>query len=1294
MKEFPEVQPLRDKKRLKIVVVLLAAAAILAVFYSLKMQAFSLEETNPILSASAYQTSIGRPISVKVTATGDALADETVFVLSFSGDEAGLSSDYLFTDQSTEISTEDGETIQLFSEEAESSTLYYFSLPANETKSIGLDCTAAASSETSTPTLNISSASGSTLDAAKEALNDETTDQTNRSITLSWIDSQTLTSVDQSTSVLSEENEETDSQELDPAQSEPQTYSLMAAAATTTITTTLTSDQTSYEAGQTVTLSLNILCSKEYASGKPITVDLTDDTLDLFPADGTWAVVSGDVSIGTGSHSLNLTTTSKKLTTIDLTYTYRLPYISTIDTHTITAVTSYIKDNNNTYSDSTTTAYSVTAPTNLNITNISGGDDTYYPGDQVAYTLTVTNYKSTAVTLNKLTATVDSAACYLDDTLNLTVQPGETVSISLTINTNALSGSKKVLFTLTDTDNNTYSDSKNITFVTTDFTITPNLTVSGETVSAVLTSSTFTKGNYTVTWEYRDNGTGGWTTLTSYGSGNNAVTATYTLTAEQLASLRALPDSSVRQYRCVLTNTTTTLTSAPTVFSEIENLITITGLQTETGLDLSLATLSTYYYDEVAKDPNVPFYDTGSFVSCLLDAYNDGGVTALQAYYHKYIYDLMDPNMAYKNYDCGKSQDFPYNQYTNTTDYADRDMQYTKDANKTYSSPFHNTVASKINSMDAILQDGVLVEGSSFSGLEKTAAADVAGDANTDRTYTVDIKGTATGAQSVPTVIVFQVQTSWQMFDLDHANGVNGAVSPHNETITSMATLYDIKHAMIDFAEYLKDHGDGTVVFAITDVEHAGTYTAISQPYLTNDMDTLIEALEGWDVFGNCEHVHYTDTMLQNACTAVNAANLNGWTDINGNSLLTNARKICVAIGGTTENSTGASGTGANLVQNSNVDSYYTIRTCSGTTDNRLMSWLDNTNNETIVANTHGYSYKDIDTREKLVETFKDILQREASKHTVTQVTEVTLTDTVQPEFSYRPGTMYSVITNADGSETAVPIADDDPNLTFETQADGSQKITYSFGTVTTGSTVHLRFGLQAKENYIGSNNVYTNVGTPRISYKTELGNTVKQDYTDEPLVNVPIRFPIDDGGDTKIRPNKEIDLSTRTDLQAGSIVAGITDYIDNYSQIDGTVQLQWEVLQTDVNGNIVYDEDGNPVVSTVLTYVPTTSTITGGTGAIPGYSALFSTANPGDYPVRLKVSFIPNTAVEESGTAVSSLTQSGLVWIHVKETSVLPDTGGQGNLAEILLGMTLMVFSGLVYLHLRKHPREGGRPH
>ena len=61
MKEFPEVQPLRDKKRLKIVVVLLAAAAILAVFYSSKMQAFSLEETNPILRGPGYPTSTAPP---------------------------------------------------------------------------------------------------------------------------------------------------------------------------------------------------------------------------------------------------------------------------------------------------------------------------------------------------------------------------------------------------------------------------------------------------------------------------------------------------------------------------------------------------------------------------------------------------------------------------------------------------------------------------------------------------------------------------------------------------------------------------------------------------------------------------------------------------------------------------------------------------------------------------------------------------------------------------------------------------------------------------------------------------------------------------------------------------------------------------------------------------------------------------------------------------------------------------------------------------------------------------------
>ena len=221
----------------------------------------------------------------------------------------------------------------------------------------------------------------------------------------------------------------------------------------------------------------------------------------------------------------------------------------------------------------------------------------------------------------------------------------------------------------------------------------------------------------------------------------------------------------------------------------------------------------------------------------LQSCYDKGGISSAVKAWEKYRYDLYDPNLwPTRNRSTQEGSAKPYrDNVPDDYDFGDLDMNWEKDDKN--GQPFHSGTASKVVAAEE-------TNSGYFSDLKKTASAVKNGDENTERRYIIDLMAKADGKVMVPAAMVFQIQTSWQLFDLDHANGVNG-VKGSPCSVTSMATLYDIKHGMIDFAEWLRENSDGSIMFAITDVEHKGSYSAISAPYFTNDSDALIDALEG-----------------------------------------------------------------------------------------------------------------------------------------------------------------------------------------------------------------------------------------------------------------------------------------------------------------------------------------------------------------------------------------------------------------------------------------------------------------
>lgn len=1008
-----------------------------------------------------------------------------------------------------------------------------------------------------------------------------------------------------------------------------------------------------------------------------------------------------------------------------LTVTSALEFANAIGAHTISAHAIYKEDNVIKLEDTDTGDLNVTTPSGWHIVDIIEPEEAVYPGDDVYYTITFENFEVDEVSIPTANikallgtgSTELSISEYKDSAGDLiegnVVLPGkEKVAVKVKVTSpvgSEAAGSQTVQFCAADTEGKADTKNASMTFANAKIVIEPS--VSYDSSTGAYTVKLVCKDLYgtnidlhSLSWDSKDTESdGNWKTIgtqiiTPTGSGKKPVyvdNAEFVLTGDNLEALESKEDSSVILYRLNDTVSGTAYYSSPVYFDNLRDLKDAAKLMVELSGEIGysydefMTILGYLYYDEVAKDPKVPFSDKNSLMQYMLQVYRDAGndINAVVKVWKKYYTDMMDPNMSLRSTGHG-SIAYPTTK-PQAYDWEDEDMQYDKDENKNSSSPFHNVIKSEIKGMDQFVQDGGLFSGSYFSDLSKTAVADKAGDENKERKYTIDIKANANGTYSVPTVVVFQVQTSWQMFDLAHANQVNGPKgSPC--TVTDMATLYDIKHAMIDFAEYMKENGDGSVCFAVTDVEHAGTFSVVAAPYFTNDMDNLISGLEQWDIFGNCEHVHYTSDAYTNAVESITSTNFVNWKDGNGKSIFENAKKVSVIIGGSTEKSSGNDGYGCVTpdVGGDYLDYLYTIR-CNSGTASPYLSWLDNAGMTNLVAKYNGIAFKDVTTREQLVSVFKSILQDVGRLGKVEAAKDVVLEDTVENEFSLIRDSIEIVTYDFDGNPTVTALSADNECLKITENADGTTSIQYLAGAVDYGETVHLRFKVQAKENYIGSNNVKTNVDVPTLEYQNNIYGSKKAQmkFTDEPKVNVPVRYNIEDGGTKEVVVDTEVDLWD--ELDAEKIVGktgekdGIEDWAlgsgQDYDQINGTVTYQWEIQKLDDDGNEIYEVIGDSV-SVHVTNGQADS-------EYPDLNTKYTPQNAGKYKFRLKTTFIPddktNDWSEKNDDQVQALVQYGYVTLDAKDnvgTATVKVIKNIDNYSEMSDGFDSTKFKVSVY--------------
>ncbi len=761
-----------------------------------------------------------------------------------------------------------------------------------------------------------------------------------------------------------------------------------------------------------------------------------------------------------------------------------------------------------------------------------------------------------------------------------------------------------------------------------------------------------------------------------------------------------------------------------------------------------------FWYAGSASNPDVPFYDAESYKNHLCKAYVEAydkaisegssaadaqaaGKAAFASEWNFYLYDLFDPDaQSMDHIDPYDGVSYPNaSSYSSTSaicTYGDEILTWPKADNGS----FHTTTKAAIDALDySFLEDGI--DYSNFiSKLDKFATADEPGDANIERKFDIHLIADGQAKADAPVALLFEISSNWYMFDMEHANGqisYHGTDKGTLGEITELGTIYDFKWALYDLIEYIKNQNKGNnLVMGVTEVQHDGWYSMFTKDadgnacYVSNNYAVLRQALSEYDVFGNCEHVHYDKDSFSTAVSGL-ANNLSGWKDMYGADIrYSDIQKCIVIIGGPTENVNGEDGYNCKLewgdFASNGMDSVYGIRTDDGIPYNTgILSWLDiAANNGTPygadpvsgVFSGNGFTKKYVATsREDIFDALVDIVENERGKKQLDIIAEdkfvedPVVKDTVSKEFEFDTAELvYARLLNKDGSlmyETVIDIEneqiscvdgsgntvavsnasfsfspsksdwtslsvsfDEPQHVHYNTINDKGQitgsgdadfiahqsfsvvkkankttEVSHNFGKLYNTKKLELVFGIQAREDYLGSNNVYTNTGTPQADYYHYKTDEPAEHYyvgcKDTPMVNVPLDFRVIDGNTVTVPVGTMVDLE---DLDADPIPDQIEDLMNNYAQTNGELSYQWQ------------RPDGS------LVNLGSLSVVNGQLqGERPDLSTFYTPNAAGNYRAMLKLTFTPLPAQTTSvnfhnddvtPVAVTAKTRAGNVGI------------------------------------------------
>ena len=646
------------------------------------------------------------------------------------------------------------------------------------------------------------------------------------------------------------------------------------------------------------------------------------------------------------------------------------------------------------------------------------------------------------------------------------------------------------------------------------------------------------------------------------------------------------------------------------------NKQTVSTYETKTGT----AWFSDLYYGNVKYDDRVPFSDAEGFRNYLASLPED----QVDTEFDKYIYDLYNPN-------SGLSK--------KSIDYADSQGNWPKDDN----SPFHAVASSGVNNLTYSLSEGgVLYDEDYFLNLKKTATVE-------GRSGSIELSAETNPVVLQPRVYLIRTQGSWQMFDEAHATSDDGKGIMYN-SVDSMANYYAVKQALIRFSDYLEEKSGGSAALAFLTFSHAGEYSMFTgSGYLCNDADTIEAGLRGWDTFGDCEHSHYKDDLLETALASV-STELSNWRDSDGTLIGDRVKKTAIFIGGPCEPTDGSGGYAVTLNETlltETMDNTYAIRTIVGdstvtnTDGTTLYSWLDYDTNKNIW-NADGNGYYIAPSEDEIYNSLVDIFENDsASDLTTYGNVNATVTDTVQKEFKVT-GATATWTSAVDGSVTEVP----QDSIKISVKDDGSTEVTCDYGECTGTGTINLKINVEAQSDYIGGNNVLTNVGVPEISFDhTNKTTGEKQEFTkeftDEPTVNVSLLDLGVTGGEGTHKVGNAFNLQdyAKSDL---------TDLLTGYPQTNGTLKIEW----------VETDDQGNPSADQTISFTPNEYRVTN--GSLNGQTIQLPSCEVNSDIVQtrhfqLKVTYTPDPA-----------------------TNGLPDVGTKTATAPVILNWTDEMMVGL----------------
>lgn len=428
------------------------------------------------------------------------------------------------------------------------------------------------------------------------------------------------------------------------------------------------------------------------------------------------------------------------------------------------------------------------------------------------------------------------------------------------------------------------------------------------------------------------------------------------------------------------------------------------------------------------------------------------------------------------------------------------------------------------------------------------------GNANVNREYTIHLKADFADLKE-PDPVVYLITS-----DMDYATSDIGYARNWDPTIYNIGTGTEIKGALNSFANLVtSDYSGSFIGFSYTGHSNLpGNNYLFSFPYFTDNNTAANSAFSTLHTYGVCGNGHWDSgfSQISTCFSEINRSVVETYLFGDDQNRLKSIKRVAISIAGSNENGYGGnSKTLKNLFGNNYVsgqDLWYGILTTDGTGQH----WLKNSQG------AMGQLFTGCVTQSSIYSALASIHRAVYNPC----LFDVTLHDIVRAEFEVTAPSGASVdISN--GQRTTTWTDGDGDVYTAVCRVDGNgNKLKNSATEVTVRHTANYYYrtagafektiAIRACEDYIGSNDVFTNQDPAYLTYTNALGEekTVSVDESKKPTVNVPIKLMDPSAIENWILKGDATDL----DALGEEFLQSVYDYVYSYEQVHGTLDLTW----------------------------------------------------------------------------------------------------------------------------------------